>query len=198
MRGLDEELAAGATAVEKTDVAVAQAAAEVRHTPVVKALGALSEVGDQPPLLALSAAVFAGGLWLSDRRMIRAGVRMFAAVLVASAVKDVVKRSVARTRPHMMLDEGHYEMKAGGPYEGKWNSFPSGHTAGAVAVARALAREYPGARTAAYGSAAAIAAAQIPRCAHYPSDVGAGAIVGLLSEALVNRGVDAVERRLQD
>jgi membrane-associated phospholipid phosphatase len=188
---------AKATAVERADVAVAQAASEVRDAPLVKVIGALAEVGDQPPMLALSGLALAAGLWRRDRRLIRAGVRMLAAELVATAVKDVVKRSVSRTRPDMMIEEGRYEMKRGGPYEGKWNSFPSGHTAGAVAVSRALAREYPEARLPAYTAAATIAAAQVPACNHYPSDIGAGAAVGLLSEWLVDRGMRRVDRRLE-
>lgn len=188
--------AADATSVEKADVAVAQAAAEVRDKPLVKAIGNLAEIGDQPPLLVLSALALGTGLWRGDRRLTRVGLRMLAAELVATAVKDVIKRSVARTRPDMMIEEGRYEMKPGGPYEGKWNSFPSGHTAGAVAVSRALVREYPEARLPAYAAAATIAGAQVPSCNHYPSDIGAGAIIGLASEWLVNRAFEAVDRRL--
>jgi len=186
-----------ASTIERADVAVAQAAAQVRDVPAVKAIGSLAEVGDQPPLLGISAVVAGVGLWRRDRRLIRAGVRMFAATLTATVLKDLIKRQVARTRPTMMIDEGRYEMKRGGPYEGKWNSFPSGHTAGALAVSRALAREYPEAKLPAYAAAAAIAGAQVPNCNHYPSDIGAGAVVGLASEWLVDRGVQAIERRLE-
>ena len=186
-----------ATPIEKADVAVAQAASGVRHTAPVKATDKLAEVGDQPPLLLLSALVLGAGLWRRDQHLVRAGVRMLAAELVATAIKDVIKRSVSRTRPDMMLEEGRYEMKAGGPYEGKWNSFPSGHTAGAVAVSRALAREYPQARLPAYAAATAIAGAQIPSCNHYLSDIGAGALIGFASEWLVDRGVRALEPPLQ-
>lgn len=178
---------ADATRIEKADVKVAQAAADVQDTPPIRALAALAEIGDQPPLLALSAFAAAAGLWRGDRRLIRAGVRMLAAETVATIAKDVIKRSVARTRPEMLIEEGRYEMKRGGPYEGKWNSFPSGHTAGAVAVSRALVREFPEAKLPAYAAAATIAAAQVPACNHYPSDIGAGAIVGWLSEAVVDR-----------
>jgi membrane-associated phospholipid phosphatase len=45
---------------------------------------------------------------------------------------------------------------------------------------------YPQARTVAYGAAAAIALVQIPRGAHYPTDVAAGALVGVAAEAAVN------------
>jgi membrane-associated phospholipid phosphatase len=185
------EPAADATAVEKADVKVAQAAAEIQDAGPVKALAAMAEVGDQPPLLALSALVALAGWWRGDTKLLRAGIRMFAAEAVATGAKDVIKRTVARTRPELLIEEGRYEMKRGGPYTGKWNSFPSGHTAGAVAVSRAFAREYPEHRIPAYAAAATIAAAQVPACNHYPSDIGAGAVVGLASEWLVDRSVRA-------
>lgn len=186
-----------ATPVEKADIAVARKASSVRDAPLGKIASVLGEAGDQPPLLALSGLVLGAGLWRRDGRLTRAGVRMLAAELVATAIKDVVKRSVSRIRPNRMLDGERYEMKRGGPYEGKWNSFPSGHTAGAVAVSRALAREYPQARLPAYAAATAIAGAQIPSCNHYPSDIGAGVAIGLLSDWLVERGVRALEPPLE-
>src|SRR5687768_16100709 len=98
------DAAADATAVEKADVKVAQAAAEVQDTPPIKGLAALAEIGDQPPLLALSALVAAAGLWRRDRRLMRAGIRMLAAEAVATVAKDVIKRSVARTRPELLIE----------------------------------------------------------------------------------------------
>jgi membrane-associated phospholipid phosphatase len=60
-----------------------------------------------------------------------------------------------------------------------------------MAAARAFAREYPEYGAAALAAGAAVAASQIPRCAHYPTDVLAGAAVGLASEAAVNAVWDA-------
>jgi membrane-associated phospholipid phosphatase len=94
---------------------------------------------------------------------------------------------VARTRPHVLLTEGRYEVKPGGPDDGDWHSFPSGHTADAVAAARALVRVFPASTGLAYGAAAAISAVQIPRGKHYPLDVLTGAAIGVLSESLVDR-----------
>ena len=76
-------------------------------------------------------------------------------------------------------------MKPGRKRSKEETSFPSGHSAGAIAVARAFAREYPEYRAPALGAAGLIALAQIPRCAHYPSDVGAGLAVGVAAEAAV-------------
>ncbi len=172
--------------VEEADLAVAREAAEVRHHPVTQALGQLSEIADQPPMFALGAVVLAGGLVSGERRLAEAGARLLASVALATAIKTVVKKTVVRTRPHVLAEGGSYETGLLGATDGPHSSFPSGHTADAVAAARAVARVYPQAQVPAYGAAAAIAAIQIPRCAHYPSDVGAGAVVGLVAEAVAD------------
>jgi membrane-associated phospholipid phosphatase len=115
---------------------------------------------------------------------------MLGSLVLATWIKTGLKHLVARTRPNVLLEEGRYEVEPFGPDEGPWHSFPSGHTAGSVAVARAVTRVFPQARTAAYGAAAAIALIQIPRGAHYPADVAAGTVVGVVAEAAVNRAAD--------
>jgi undecaprenyl-diphosphatase len=110
---------------------------------------------------------------------------MLMAHLLATGMKHVVKRRVDRTRPYVVVDGGEYEMEAGDGKAPEVNSFPSGHTAGAVAVAQACGREFPEHGVAAASAAAAVALIQIPRCAHYPSDLAAGAAIGSLAEASV-------------
>jgi hypothetical protein len=46
---------------------------------------------------------------------------------------------------------------------------------------------------AAYGGAGLIALAQVPRCSHYPSDVGAGIAIGLASDNMIDAGLDAAQ-----
>ncbi|MFD0466620.1 phosphatase PAP2 family protein [Microvirga aerilata] len=152
----------------------------------MRGLGTLSEVGDQPPLLALSGVVLAYGVLAGDRCAAGAGARMLGSLILATWIKTGLKSLVARTRPNVLLDKGQYPVEPFGPDAGSWHSFPSGHTAGSVAVARAVGRAYPQARTAAYAGAAAVALVQIPRGAHYPADVVGGAVVGLVAEAAIN------------
>ncbi len=175
--------------VEKADIAVSKRAAAVRDTPVVRALGAFGKLGDQPPLIAFCLGVAAAGLIRRDGKIAKAGSRMLAAHLLATAGKTVVKRSVDRTRPHLLVDEGQYELKPGERNEGPYNSFPSGHTAGAVAVARALARAFSETAVPAGAAATAIAAVQIPRCNHFASDTAAGAAIGWAAEIAIDRAV---------
>lgn len=166
-------------------MAVAQAAAAVQHHPVTRLLGFASELADQPQMVAINSATLAIGLLAGKPRLARAGARMIAAHLLATAIKHAVKRQVDRTRPFVLVDEGRYEMAPGHDRDKAMNSFPSGHTAGAVAVAQAFARELPEHRTGAGLAAAAVAAIQVPRCTHYPSDIAAGAVIGTLSEAAI-------------
>jgi membrane-associated phospholipid phosphatase len=194
MRDTDEDTSAGA-AVGQTVGQAEEAEAEItiglvgryRHHPVVRAAGTLSELADQPQLFTLCGAVTAWGLATGDRRLAACGGRMLASFLLATWTKTAVKKLVARTRPNMLTDHGVHEAGLMGPDKGPWNSFPSGHTAGSLAVARAWARRYPSMRAPAYAWAASVAAAQIPRCAHYPSDVAAGAAIGLAAEAAADR-----------
>ena len=119
---------------------------------------------------------------------------MLAAELLATQMKSFVKHRVDRSRPHVEEDGGDYRMQPGGDPSPEANSFPSGHTAGAVAVARAFVRDYPDHAPVAYGTAAAVAAIQIPRCKHYPTDLAAGAAIGLAAEAMVHWAETALGR----
>ncbi|MDJ0278470.1 phosphatase PAP2 family protein [Sphingomonas sp. 2R-10] len=162
-------------------------ARELRHHPVVRVAGALSEVADQPPMVAINVATIAVALLAKDAKLARTGVRMLAAHGLATLAKAVIKHRVDRARPNQFSDRDDHRPKPGDTDEGPQNSFPSGHTAGAVAVARAVAREYPGMAVPAQVAATGIAAIQIPRGTHFPIDVVAGAVIGWAAEAIVAR-----------
>ncbi|SFR79409.1 phosphatase PAP2 family protein [Sphingomonas jatrophae] len=181
------DAAQDATPIERADVRVAQAAACAREHPLVRAGGKLSELADQPPLIAISAATLAAGLLLRRPRLARAGARMLASHLLATAAKTVIKNRVDRTRPNLLVEEGRYEMASGETPGKEMRSFPSGHTAGIVAVTRALTRDYPESSLPGALVSVAVAAVQVPRCAHYPSDLAAGALIGVAAEAAVDR-----------
>jgi len=183
------------TAVEAADIALSERLSRHRHHPVVQGLAAANKLADQMPLLGLSAAVLLFGWGAGDRRAVRAGTRMAAALGAAAAGKYALKKLVSRTRPNVLHEHGRYEVEPLGPDTGPWHSFPSGHTAGSVAVARAAAREYPGAAVPLLGTAGAVGAAQLPLGAHHLSDVLAGLAVGLAAEAATDRVLEALARR---
>jgi len=179
---------------------VARATADVRRHPLVRAAGLASEVADQPPLIGATALLFAAGVLRRDARLADLGGAMLASELVATMLKSAIKRRIDRTRPHVVADGGRHRMEPGRSRQSALSSFPSGHTAGAVAVARAAARKQPALAPAAYLAAAAVAAIQVPRAKHYPTDLIAGLAVGLVADALVagaERGIAALARRTE-
>ena len=183
-----------AEAVQEADAAVVDAVEPIRKTAPVRLLSTLSEIGDQPQIRALSGALFATGLIRGDRRLMRAGVRMLASHELATALKNFVKHRVDRTRPRSRDEAADaHKMQPGKHHSKEETSFPSGHSAGAASAARAFARELPDHAGAAYAIGAGVALAQIPRCAHYPTDVGAGLVIGIASELAVDAGWRAAE-----
>ena len=174
------------------DARTRDAAAPLRQTPAVKALSWLSEIGDQPQMRTVSAGLLFVGLARADRRMASAGARMFFAHELATAAKNFVKKRVDRSRPRSADGREDQKPSPGRSQEKEDTSFPSGHSAGAAAVARALTREYPERSVPALAAAGAVALAQIPRCAHYPTDVGAGIAIGLAAEAVVDAAWRAI------
>ncbi|MFW2830257.1 phosphatase PAP2 family protein [Sphingomonas sp. ID0503] len=185
------------TPIEEADVKAAKTATAYRDHPVVRGLGSVSELADQPPLAAICGAVIVAGAVAGKPRLIRAGIRMLAAHGAATLMKTVVKKAVDRTRPQVLVEEGRYELARGKDSDDHMRtSFPSGHTASAMATARAFGREYPEHQAAALAAARAVAAVQVPRGAHYPTDVIAGGIIGRIAEAAVDLAFSASVRRL--
>ncbi|MCZ0961407.1 phosphatase PAP2 family protein [Paracoccus benzoatiresistens] len=174
-----DDPAAQTEGLERMDIEAAKAAARHRHHPLVKTLGEASELADQMPLGTVCGLVIAGGLLGRRPDIARTGVRMMAAHVLANVVKRRIKNRLRRTRPEEMVRNRDYQFEPG-ETEGRHDtSFPSGHTAGAVAVARVVAADLPDLSVPVTGFAALIAAVQIPRAKHYPIDVAAGAALGL-------------------
>ena len=187
--------------VEQTAKKVAAAELEATHraaakedTKLIRAAGAATDLADQPPLIALSAATILVGAVLRQPTVLRSGVRMLASHLVATGIKTVLKHSVDRTRPARALEEGHRVEKGRGTGDTTMNSFPSGHTAGAVAVAQAVASESPAAAVPLQAAALGVAVLQPSKGTHYLSDVAAGAAIGWFSERLTDALLTAAER----
>jgi membrane-associated phospholipid phosphatase len=169
--------------VVEADAEVVEAAAAHKDSPPVRLITYASKVGDQPPLRAISAATILAGLIARNRRLLRAGVRMLVAHEAATALKDAIKTRVDRTRPRSAESHGQRKLRPGKRTDKETTSFPSGHSAGSLAVARAFSREFGDYAAPALGAAAAVGAAQVPRYSHYATDVAAGFMVGLAAEA---------------
>ena len=134
--------------------------------------------------VAVIAPAFSGirrSLWLG------LGTRLqflFCAVLVPSLISEVIKWSVGRGRP-FVGGEGsvfHFSHFAGTP---AYSSFPSGHATCAFALAFAVSALWPKARAVMLVYALVICATRLVLLAHHPSDVVAGALVGVIGAMFV-------------
>jgi membrane-associated phospholipid phosphatase len=170
--------------VEKADIALGKKLAKNRHHPAVKGAGIAGKLGDQGPLYALATGVLGVGVASRDRRVTDCGLAMLAAIALADVGKRIVKRVVRRTRPNVLLEEGRYDADTGGSDRKPEQSFPSGHTACTVAAARALSRHFPETMPAAAAATALIGVSRVAEGKHWPLDVAAGAVIGLVAERL--------------
>jgi membrane-associated phospholipid phosphatase len=186
---------AALSAAERLDIAAVESLRPVLRQGWARRLGALGNLADEPPLLALGAATALAGAVRRDHSLGRAGLRMLLAQGVAIALKEFGKNRIDRSRPDALLEKKRYRMRRGRSRSAELRSFPSGHTAGAFAVAGALAREYPRHRTAAYLAAGAFGALQVLRRAHFPGDVAAGLVLGLGAKSAGNAAAELLFRR---
>lgn len=183
------------TALERAELDLAGKLEGLREHPLAAALKPFSKLADQPPMLALGGALLLVGVFNARPRLEGAAVRLMASVVLATAAKHALKHTVTRSRPHVVLDEDEYRREAGGADRKAEQSFPSGHTADAVAAARALSRAFPSTAAPAGVFAVLASVAQPVRAAHYPSDVAAGAVIGFLAELLVDQAARAFATR---
>ena len=190
---LEKEIKAGGKALLDIDDAAHRVCQPYADTLPIKLLDVVSKIGDQPELRTVSAAMVAIGTFGGNDRLVRAGARMMIAHEAATVAKGLLKTNVDRTRPRSANGRDEKKPRKGRHKAKELSSFPSGHSAGAIAAARAFSREFPEYGPAAVGAALFIALLQIPRCAHYPTDVAAGLLIGLAAEATVDAGWQAAE-----
>jgi membrane-associated phospholipid phosphatase len=133
-------------------------------------------------LPAFGAGYFVGQL-TGDRALSRVALRAGGAALLAGGITTALKLAVGRGRPSQGEDADVFR-----PFSG-WNSFPSGHTTLAFAVATAIADETEDrwSDVAVYGVATATAFARLNDDRHWTSDVLVGALVGHLSARWLSR-----------
>ncbi|MBV9558362.1 MAG: phosphatase PAP2 family protein [Pseudolabrys sp.] len=114
---------------------------------------------------------------------VRAGF-LFFAIGVPSLFAAIIKRFVGRARPFVGGDANPWLYH---PFEGSaaYASFPSGHATTAFAAAFAIGLLWPRLRLAMWIYAIVIAISRVVLTAHHPSDVLAGALVGVVGVIVV-------------
>jgi membrane-associated phospholipid phosphatase len=146
-----------------------------RYLGSARAASALAEPKVMLPALALAY----GAGRLADRPALFQGAEHSAAALAAATLAaGAIKVTVGRLRPDAGADRD--ELRPGS-FAGRRQSFPSGHTAAAFALAGSIAEEShdPAVAALAYVGAAAVGWSRVYRDVHWSSDVVAGAMVGL-------------------
>ncbi|WP_337287783.1 phosphatase PAP2 family protein [Candidatus Methylomirabilis sp.] len=130
---------------------------------------------------AIAATILAIGLKAGRHREVVAGKLGLLAVIVGSLSVQTLKNLFCRSRPFTEMS-GQFFVNF--PCLGKgagFISFPSGHSVTAFALAFVLARTYPRYACLFYGLAVLVALSRVYLAKHFPSDVVAGAAIGLLA-----------------
>lgn len=153
-------------------------ALSVRSPVLDQVLRAVSTAANRSVLWCGVAAVLAGTGGAPGRR---AAIRGVAAIALTSAtVNGPLKLLGRRPRPILAPVPGRKPFPMPASF-----SFPSGHTASAVAFATAVGAELPAAALPVGMLAAVVGYSRIHTGVHYPSDVAAGAAVGAAAGMLV-------------
>jgi len=109
---------------------------------------------------------------------------LFFAVAVPVLIGEVIKWSVGRGRPFVGSDASVFNFSH---FNGTaaYSSFPSGHSMTAAALAFGVSALWPKARPAMIVYVLVILATRLVLLAHHPSDVVAGALVGVIGAMFV-------------
>jgi undecaprenyl-diphosphatase len=119
--------------------------------------------------------LLAGALW--SRRLKRTGGWTLLAFAVSGAIANVIKVLVHQRRPFSV--EPPPESWLGYLHNSKFQSFPSAETATTFAVALTISAAYPALRTPLVAIAGIVGVARVFVGSHHPSDVVAGAMLGI-------------------
>lgn len=137
-------------------------------------------------------------LWLLAARYYKVkaefyhGAAGLAAVIGSGIMVQILKHLVGRARPRMTLPPWEH---IGPSFDSDLHSFPSGHTATSFALAAVLASRFPRQAWIFYLIAGLVGVGRVVGGSHYPSDVLAGAILGLVVGWVL---VDMAWRRVRE
>lgn len=143
-------------------------------------------------LLAVSVALFVIGKRFHGR-MVEIGKALIIGFLTSGIASQILKHLCGRARPKLTSDT----IFMGPSLRDAYHSFPSGHTAVAFCLASILTSYYPRFSILLYILAAIAGLERIEELKHFPSDVLAGALLGIISAKIVlmilNKSADASE-----
>jgi undecaprenyl-diphosphatase len=132
-------------------------------------------------LLAPRLSGWSRAVWISFGTRVQ---YVFLSVLLSVLTGDVLKGIIGRGRPFVGGEANPFNF-AFGSWDEAYSSLPSGHATTAFALAFAVAALWPQARALMFGYAIVIAVSRLVLLAHHPSDVVAGALIGMIGAMAV-------------
>lgn len=153
-------------------------------------------MGEPAPEIIGLALYGVGRFVIQDRRVAALGLHGLEALLLSAGVTGIIKGAAGRARPYARADTVPFDLSFGRGFKGRdFQSFPSGHTSTAFAVAAATTFEmshvvdelhwWPGWKYviggALFGGATMVGISRMYHDQHWASDVVAGAAVGTFS-----------------
>lgn len=174
-------LRSAADQARRLDLALYRAAARTRTPVLDAALSRLSRAADYSRLSLAAATVLALVGGPAGRRGAARGLASVAvtAAVVNAAFKPLTRRrrpGISRISPLVRVPRSR--------------SFPSGHTAAAVAFATGVGRVLPAAAPPLYALAALVGYSRVHTGVHYPLDVASGVLCGVALADLTNTCLD--------
>ncbi|MFF7049685.1 phosphatase PAP2 family protein [Streptomyces griseorubiginosus] len=174
--------------VRDADRSLTKKVADAIPTSVGKVLSAVEESAESTKLWFGAAAAMA---WWGGWRGRKAAVTGLGALAMAQLVSNGLCKQLA-DRPRPPKEWFPHDEADDRPDS---SSFPSGHTAAAVAFTAAVAPAWPAVGAACAVPAVLVSVERVQSGAHYPTDVAAGAAIGLAGAWLTRHAANLVLRR---
>ncbi|OGP25309.1 MAG: hypothetical protein A2X99_06300 [Deltaproteobacteria bacterium GWB2_55_19] len=172
----------------------------VPRIPSIEAMAQFfSFVGDGAFLLSVAALLFLSGYFSKKTGLRDSGRDSAFAVALGGVAVHILKAAFERPRiAHGGADSVARLLEAPSLFDltGKYNSFPSGHATAAFAVAYVLSKSYPRLAVPLYVTAMLVSGSRVWLGSHYPTDVLAGAFLGISAGYLVMTRTRAREKWL--
>lgn len=172
------------------DASIRDEAQRTRRSSLDSVAEGVNTLGSPPATLAAAGLLYAWGRVGNDAERTETGKLAVQAVVAAEVTATALKYSLGRQRPGPGAEADAYHPFA---FDDGYDGLPSGHTAGAFALAAVMARRTESSWSPYlwYGLASLVGVSRVYQDDHWASDVLAGALVGELAGQLTLRLADS-------